>query len=184
MTTAVTLERRALSTYFRRGFLGPAYDQTDLCPVGIPGISFNPEEADDVAPFTVTQVRDTVGYVTLTLREVDAFQGDVAGGLVNLSGVETMTSVWYTLTRCRFSIRTPGRSDQSLAETYQEKILELFLGLSILESGPPEIHLRQLTRYPPRLWGDSYDSTWNERLIDVIVRRRERRAHAGAQEVA
>lgn len=184
MTTAVTLERQVLGKYLRRSFLGPDYDQKTLCPVAIPQVSFDPTKADDVAPFTPTEVRDSVGYVSLTLHEIDAFQGDVAGGIATVGGVDRMTSVWYTLTRCRFAIRVPGPAPHALTETYQEKLLELFLGLSILESGPPEIHLRQLVQYPPRIWGDSHDSTWRERVLDIPIRRRERRAHAGAQEVA
>lgn len=184
MSTAETLARRALGTYLRVGFLGPALDDTTYCPVAIPHLSFDPEMASDVAPFTVAQVRDQVGYVTLTLSEIDSWQAPTTSGVVVIGGVPTQTSSWYTLTRCRFAIRVPGTADTSLVETYQDKILALFLGVTIHDSGPPDVMLRQLAQYPPRVWGDSTESTWRKRVVDVPIRRRERRAHAGAQEVA
>lgn len=176
MTIAVeTIERRLISNYIRKGFLGEGLDSTLLCPIKIPGVSFDRRRAEDVAPFTPEEVESTVGFIELNLSEVDSWDG------LTTSGPEGST--FYTLMRCRATIRVPGRS-ASRIEDYVQRIKDLTTGLRIVYDGPPKIYIRNLAKFPPRPAGNFDDGDWRRREIDFFFRRHERRAHAGVQEVA
>jgi hypothetical protein len=176
---AETIERRLLSRRLR--------DYWTRSPVAIPGVSFHYETASDVSPFTVSQVRASTGYVELTLHPVDTFQNDATSGLAQVApGTERQVSSIYTVTRARFTIRLPGgvSAREQLLETYTDDLRSLFLGLRIVHPGPPKVILRQLPTDPPRVWRDTDDGDWRRRDLDVLIRRWERREHAGVLEVA
>lgn len=177
-----TVERRLLVKHVRTELLGPLFDQTEHFPVAIPGVSFDETKAADVAPFTVAQVRDDVGFADLYLREVDTFDSNASSG-VNAAGV--METSRLTSTRCRFILAVPGRRAdvQAKLEDHTETILQLMTGLVIHHDGPPEITLRQLTRDPPRVWEDNDSGDWRRRTVDVLIERRYRRIHQGLTEV-
>ena len=182
-TNPRTIERRLISKYFRQGLLGEAIDQTDYCPVSIPGVDFDETAAADTTPFTPAQVRDQVGFIELRLREVDSWDGAATSG-VDASGARVSTV--YTLTRCRFVIKVPGGIDdrEGELERREERLRELFVGLDIVHAGPPKLHLRQLpSKYRPKVWADTDNGSWRRRILDIQIRRRERRTHAGVQGV-
>lgn len=174
-----TIERLLLSRRLR--------DYWTRSPVSTPGVSFKPERTADVSPFTPAQVRDSVGYVEMSLHRVDSWQNDATSGIATVSpGVERPVSSLYTLTRARFTIRLPGKvgAREQLLETYSDDLRNLFLGLRIVHAGPPKVILRQLVTDPPRVWRDTDDGDWRRRDIDFPVRRWERREHVGVLEVA
>ncbi len=181
-TVPKTIERQILAKYFREGFLGPLTDQTDFSPVAIPGIDFDETVAALTAPFTPDQVRDLVGFVELSLREIDSWDGETTSGVTAAGDIVSRT---YTLTRCRFEIRIPGAIEdvEEQLERREEKLRELFIGVRIVHDGPPALFFRQLAIFPPTVWSDTDDGDWRRRVLDIPIRRSERRTHAGVQEV-
>lgn len=173
-----TLERQAVGKIFREGFLGPSATDTDFCPVAVPGVSFDETDAASTTPFTPAQVRDEVGFVELTFRQVDSFDSEVTSGVIPNGD---FVAGEYTLTRLRFSILVPKAITGVLAlvEKYQDHIYTIFRGIRFVLDGPPKVTVRQLSKHAPRLWSDSDEGDWHRRTIDIIIRRHNRRIHAG-----
>lgn len=167
-----TIARRLVGRYW--------LDAWTLCPAGVPQqVDFDPDAYPDVAPWTVDQVRKTVGYVVLRFNEIDRWGGPLAGDLPD----GTHSRYTFTRTWLEFQILTPSAVDAALAETYAARIEELFAGVT-LRNEDPLVVIRQLSsENPVRRRSGIDDGSFRTLFVDVKVERRERTALAGAKEV-
>jgi hypothetical protein len=174
MSSPETIGRRLVCAHFA--------DRWTLSPYGIPErVDFDPEEPAQVSPWTVAEVRDTVGYVLLRFDQLDNWPDspsfdDGAGGLARFE---------VTVDRVEVEIRTPAAGDTELAETYTFAVRNIFRGLYLRNpSPPPSVVLRHLgAQHPIRDRPGIDDGNFRQRYIHVELERREQVALAGAQEV-
>jgi hypothetical protein len=169
---AQTVARRLASAYWQDRFTAAA--------TGVPEqVDFDRDNPEDVAPFTLQQVRDTVGYVLLRFDEVDRWGGPLAGD----DGAGNRTRYFFTLENLEFEIRTPTGADAVLEESYAETIETLFTGVTLRHDEDPLVVLRNHGEHPVRRRAGSDDGSFRQLYLDVKLERRERRVLAGAQEV-
>lgn len=178
--SAQTISRRLLSSYWLDGWLGPARDQKTWNAAAVDGVDFDPAVDADCAPFTAAEVAGSVGFTRLAFDEVDTYPLRAVSGIV----AGQMTAVDAVLDQLQFAVRIPADGDYELAERFLAELDRLFRGLSIRHDGPPVLSIRNLANLPPRRRGPYEDGSWLVWYFEVKFRRQERKALAGAQEVA
>jgi hypothetical protein len=191
---AETVVRRLLGSYWLEGWMGPSLDERRLCPARVLGfageeVSFSAESVDDVAPWTPAEVRSSVGYALLRLRELDRFDDGLSAGVERIEGAERVVSREYRLYALDFDFALPskpagGVDPVTAIEQRRAEVENLFEGLALLPEGTPVLSIRQLARYPTRRRGGFDDGTWRRAYLTVQVRARVRKIHSGPQEVA
>ncbi len=174
-----TVYRRLLATYFLEAWLD--------CPVALPGeVSFDAENAEDVAPWTVDQVRSTVGYVVLRFRELARADDGLTATSEGPPGSERIVSGEFIQVALDFIVLLPSKASDTTttAELRRFEIESLFKGLAIYPEGTDVLSIRNHARFPTVKREGADDGTWRRSYLTVQVQIRVRRPHAGAQEVA
>lgn len=189
-----TIIRRLVGRVWLEAWLGSGLDERRFCPARLLGFtgeeaSFAADSTADVAPWTPAEVRSSVGYALLRLRELDRFDDDLCAGSEVIESVEVITSQEYVLYALDFELVLPskpaaGVDPIALMEQRRAAIEEIFKGFSLLPNEGPVLSIRQLARYPTRRRGSTDDGTWRRAYLTVQIRARIRRIHAGLQEVA
>lgn len=174
-----TVYRRLLANYFLEAWLD--------CPVALPGeVSFDAEDPDDVAPWTVQQVRETVGYVVLRFRELTRLDDGLTATAAGPPGSERVVSGEYVQVALDFNVLIPSKADDATttAEARRFEVERLFQGLAIYPEGTDVLSIRNHARFPTVKREGADDGTWRRSYLTVQVQIRVRRSHAGVQEVA
>lgn len=189
-----TVIRRLLGRYWLEAWMGPALDERLYCPARALGFageeaSFSVDSADDVSPWTPSEVKTSVGYALLRLRELDRFDDGVTAGATTIDSEDRIVSHEYRLYALDFELAVPskpkgGADPIAIVEQRRAAIEAIFEGLSLLPEDQQVLSMRQLGRYPTRRRGGSDDGTWRRAFLTVQIRARVRRIHAGPQEVA
>lgn len=174
--------RQILGARFREGFLGPSFDQKTYCPVGVPGIVFDPENPAHTAPFTTAEVLGNVGYALLSVDHLGSRGDGVASGVDHAGALHSHRTV---IVLARFTLHLPDSGDRmARVEDLQDRLETLFAGATFRHDGPPAFTLRQPTTRPPTYReGRTEDAGWTVRSVEMRFEREERVQLAGLQEV-
>lgn len=179
-----TVARRMLSTYLAEAFQGSTLTSKTYCPFVPEGNTFDPENADDTAPFTPAEVQQQVGYVVMTLFPSPSPVQSFSCGTMIVGGLPVLYHLEQTILRAEFEVAIPAAVDISRGEIYTE-LLKTRLRNVVLSSQVPDVMLRNHTSSPIECgeWLEGDSAAFSSRLITVYFERTEPVIHAGPQEV-
>lgn len=166
-----TTERRLLVNFF--------LPRWTLSPVAVQGLTFDPDDSGDTAPWTPAQVRTSVGYVVLRFFEVITQPGELSSGTEG----SLIVAEHERITLLEVEISIPSEQDIAVDESYQQEVESILSGLAIMHPDP-WLWITQLASDPVRYRVGDDNGTWRTSFADVRFLRRERRSLVGLQEVA
>lgn len=186
-----TVIRRLVGSYWLTAWMGAELDQKLFGPgraLGFSGreVSFSPEKAADVAPYSPTEVKASAGFTLLRFREVDRFSDEITSGVTVAGDVVTGEYVLHALD-FEFAVPSKPKDGADAVEVTEARTWEvekLFRGLTIRPTDQPVLSIRNLARYPTLRRGGSDDGTWRRSYLTVQMLSRVRTINQGAKEVA